>query len=116
MQTGLLLCIQEKSWRRELVKKYFLDIDTPYTWALLNAAPSLELERKQQLFSIEGTPPDLIHPPKGCPFAERCKYCMSICTEVEPPEYEFEDGHKACCWLYHPQSEYREIDFSKEEL
>lgn len=88
----------------------------PYTWALLNAAPSLELERRQQLFSIEGTPPDLIHPPKGCPFAERCKYCMSICTEVEPPEYEFEDGHKACCWLYHPQSEYREIDFSKEEL
>lgn len=44
----------------------------PYTWALLKAAPDMELGSKQKLVAIEGTPPDLILPPKGCPFAERC--------------------------------------------
>lgn len=86
----------------------------PYTWALLNAAPNLELGHKQTLLSIEGTPPDLINPPKGCPFAARCKFCMNICTEEAPEEYEFEEGHKVACWLYHPESGYNDIDFSKE--
>ena len=57
----------------------------PYTWALLNAAPSLEIKNNRKLISIEGTPPDLINPPKGCPFASRCKYCMNICVEAAPP-------------------------------
>lgn len=56
----------------------------PYTWALLNAAPSLEIKNNRKLISIEGTPPDLINPPKGCPFASRCKYCMNICVEGCP--------------------------------
>lgn len=107
----------------------------PYTWALLNAAPSLELENKQQLVSIEGTPPDLIDPPAGCPFAARCKYCMNICTEALPPEYvmpakvgrtdtagaakreETVSGkkeHRTACWLYHPDSGYQDIEFDKE--
>lgn len=86
----------------------------PYTWALLKAAPSLELGHKQQLVSIEGTPPDLINPPKGCPFAARCKYCMNACVEAMPPEWEFEEGHKVSCWLYHPESGQQNIDFSKE--
>lgn len=86
----------------------------PYTWALLNAAPSLELENKQQLISIEGTPPDLIDPPAGCPFAARCRYCMNICVEELPPEYRFEEGHVAACWLRHPESGYSDIDFDKE--
>ena len=74
----------------------------PYTWALLNAAPSLEIENNRELVSIEGTPPDLINPPKGCPFASRCKYCMNICAEAVPPEYDYGTGHKVSCWLYHP--------------
>lgn len=86
----------------------------PYTWALLNAAPNLELGHKQTLLSIEGTPPDLINPPKGCPFAARCKYCMNICAEEAPDSYEFETGHEVSCWLYHPESGYADIDFSKE--
>ena len=86
----------------------------PYTWSLLNAAPNLELGHKQKLLSIEGTPPDLIHPPKGCPFAARCKFCMNVCVDEVPDEYEFEDGHKTACWLYHPESGYQNIDFDKE--
>lgn len=86
----------------------------PYTWALLKAAPSLELDHKQELMSIEGTPPDLIGPPSGCPFAARCRYCMNICTEEMPPEYEFEGEHRAMCWLYHPESGYQNIEFGRE--
>ena len=92
----------------------FYQYKHPYTWALLNAAPNLELGHKQKLVSIEGTPPDLICPPEGCPFAERCKHCMKICVEAMPPEYEFEPGHKAACWLYHPDSVYQDIDLTEE--
>ena len=86
----------------------------PYTWALLNAAPSLEIKNNRKLISIEGTPPDLINPPKVCPFASRCKYCMNICVEAAPPEYDYGAGHKVSCWLYHPESGYQDIDFNKE--
>lgn len=74
----------------------------PYTLALLSAVPRLDLKNKQELASIEGTPPDLIAPPKGCPFSTRCQYCMEICCEKAPEHTEFEDGHIAACWLHHP--------------
>lgn len=92
----------------------FYDQKHPYTWALLNAAPNLELENKQTLVAIEGTPPDLINPPAGCPFAARCPHCMQICTEEFPPEYEFGDGHVAACWLRHPDSGYADMNFGEE--
>lgn len=94
--------------------KIFSSHRHPYTWALLNAAPSLEIKNNRKLISIEGTPPDLINPPKGCPFASRCKYCMNICVEATPPEYDYGAGHKVSCWLYHPESGYQDIDFNKE--
>lgn len=87
----------------------------PYTWALLNAAPNLELTNKQTLVSIEGTPPDLINPPQGCPFAARCKYCMNVCVEAMPPEYEFSKEHFAACWLRHPDSGHCNLDFNDKE-
>lgn len=74
----------------------------PYTLALLNAVPRLDLKNKQELSSIEGTPPDLIAPPKGCPFSTRCKYCMEICCEKAPEYTGFGEGHVAACWLHHP--------------
>ncbi len=72
----------------------------PYTNALLEAVPRLDLVNKQVLSSIEGTPPDLLNPPAGCPFCTRCKYCMEICCTEEPPAAAFEEGHEASCWLY----------------
>ena len=72
----------------------------PYTNALLEAVPRLDLQNKQQLASIEGTPPDLIAPPKGCPFAARCQYAMKICHE-QIPEITKEGEHEVRCWLCH---------------
>lgn len=86
----------------------------PYTNALLEAVPRLDLQNKQQLASIEGTPPDLIAPPKGCPFCTRCKYCMEICCEQQPPVLNFGDGHEAGCWLYKLETPAADAPFTQE--
>ncbi|MDD4796502.1 MAG: ABC transporter ATP-binding protein [Eubacteriales bacterium] len=76
----------------------------PYTWGLLEARPRMDHDRKEQLLSIEGTPPDLLLPPKGCSFADRCTHCMRICKEEYPPEYDLGNGHISACWLHHPDA------------
>lgn len=86
----------------------------PYTNALLEAVPRLDLENKQELASIEGTPPDLIAPPKGCPFCTRCKYCMEVCCTEQPPVLEFGDGHQASCWLYGLEMPCADAPFTQE--
>jgi len=78
----------------------FYNSKHPYTRALLNSVPRLDLKNKQDLFQIEGTPPDLFAPPKGCPFSTRCKYCMNICLNQEADKIDFEGDHYAYCWLY----------------
>ena len=76
----------------------------PYTWALLESVPRLDLQNKQELASIPGMPPDLLNPPAGCPFCTRCKYCMPVCKEQMPEATDFENGHVAQCWLHHPMA------------
>lgn len=73
----------------------------PYTKALLESLPTTDLDKKNRLVSIPGTPPDLLSPPVGCPFAGRCKYTMKICTTQMPPHFEPSDNHKSACWLLH---------------
>lgn len=87
----------------------------PYTRALLKAVPRLNADKSQQLESIESTPPDLLAPPPGCPFAPRCQYCMGICKRLMPPKTEFEPGHTASCWLHDAQAPRTELnEFGKE--
>ena len=74
----------------------------PYTAALLRAVPRLDERSKKTLDSIEGSPPDLIAPPAGCPFAPRCPWAMPVCEREFPAETVFSDDHAACCWLHHP--------------
>ena len=74
----------------------------PYTQALLKSLPTVDSDRTERLVSIAGTPPDLLNPPKGCAFAARCKHCMKICQEEQPPEFNVGEGHVASCWLLHP--------------
>ncbi len=70
----------------------------PYTMGLLGSIPHVDGGEKRRLIPIDGTPPDLINPPKGCPFSTRCKYCMNVCTQEQPPYFE-EDKHRTMCWL-----------------
>ncbi|MBP1889184.1 oligopeptide transport system ATP-binding protein [Clostridium moniliforme] len=86
---------------RGTVKEIFCDSKHPYTWALLKSMPTLDTEHKGELYSISGTPPDLLNPPVGCPFAARCEYAMEICKEAMPEETIITDSHKVNCWLMH---------------
>lgn len=83
----------------------FYNTKHPYTLGLLKSIPKMtDRAAKQRLIPIDGTPPDLLKPPKGCPFAPRCDYAMKICME-QPPEYTFcSESHKSACHLLHPQA------------
>lgn len=72
----------------------------PYTIGLLNSMPRLDVEKdNNKLEPIQGTPPSLINPPVGCPFASRCKHAMNLCNKFIPNYYEVHEGHKSLCWL-----------------
>lgn len=99
----ILVMYAGKLVERGTTEEIFYDARHPYTRALLNAVPRLDTEEEQELESIQGTPPDLISPPKGCGFSQRCKKCMKICLDYEPESYDFGGTHTASCWLYHPE-------------
>ncbi len=76
----------------------------PYTWGLMKAVPKIHEEEKERLMTIPGLPPDLLSPPKGCPFALRCEHAMRICFEERPKFFKPEEGHKVACWLMDPRA------------
>ena len=80
----------------------FYDPRHPYTWALLSSMP--DLETKEKLEAIPGTPPDMILPPVGDAFAARNKYAMQIDYEEQPPAFRVSDTHWAATWLLHPDA------------
>ncbi|HIS92080.1 MAG TPA: ATP-binding cassette domain-containing protein [Candidatus Alectryocaccomicrobium excrementavium] len=74
----------------------------PYTWALLSSMP--DLETRERLEAIPGTPPNMIYPPKGDAFAERNRYAMKIDFERQPPAFPITETHWAATWLLHPDA------------
>ena len=82
------------------VRDIFYRARHPYTRALLNSQPSLMEDKEKMMQAIEGTPPDLLHPPAGCAFCARCSSVMEICRKQKPVLQEFEAEHFAACWLY----------------
>ena len=79
----------------------------PYTWALLSSLP--DLQTKERLISIPGTPPNMIYPPPGDAFSVRNKYAMKIDFEKEPPFFKITDTHYAATWLLHPKAKMPEL-------
>ena len=80
----------------------FYDPRHPYTWALLSSMP--DLDTKEKLDAIPGTPPNMIYPPIGDAFAERNKYALEIDYEMQPPMFKVNDTHFAATWLLHPNA------------
>jgi peptide/nickel transport system ATP-binding protein len=76
----------------------------PYTVGLMSSFPSIS-GPKRKLQGIPGTPPDLVSPPPGCPFAPRCPHVMSECLRVYPVLRTVGPGQLAACHLY---SEHKE--------
>ena len=84
------------------VEEIFFEPAHPYTWALLSSMP--DLQTKERLLAIPGTPPNMIYPPKGDAFAARNQYAMKIDFEKEPPFFKLSDTHMAATWLLHPMA------------
>ena len=80
-----------------LVDEIFYNPRHPYTWGLLCSMPSLEEEGS--LYTIPGTPPDLLNPPKGDAFALRSDYALDIDFEEMPPMFAVSNTHAAATWL-----------------
>ncbi len=80
----------------------------PYTWALLSSMP--DLDSKEKLESIPGTPPDMRFPPKGDAFADRNAYAMQIDFERQPPAFRISDTHWAATWLLHPDMPHKNVE------
>ncbi len=84
------------------VDEIFYDPRHPYNWGLLSSMPNLDT--KGELISIPGSPPNLMNPPKGDPFAARNEYAMAIDYQLEPPMYQITDTHYAASWLLHEKA------------
>ena len=70
-----------------------------YTKGLIRSIPRLDSTEHERLIPIEGTPVDLLNPPKGCPFAPRCDKCMKVCIREMPPMTNITDIHYTYCWM-----------------
>ena len=70
-----------------------------HTKGLIRSIPRIDTKEHERLIPIEGTPVDLLNPPKGCPFAPRCEECMKICLREMPPVTNFGEVHYTQCWL-----------------
>ncbi|MGN0933842.1 dipeptide ABC transporter ATP-binding protein [Falsigemmobacter intermedius] len=80
----------------------------PYTMGLTNAFPTLEGAQKE-LISIPGSPPDLLNPPPGCRFAERCPFATDLCRSEAPPLAKTGADRSAACHYPQKVAEFREI-------
>jgi peptide/nickel transport system ATP-binding protein len=68
----------------------------PYARGLLTAVPRLDRGRSARLATIDGAPPDLLSPPRGCRFHPRCRFAITVCQE-DPPFIAAEPGHLVAC-------------------
>ncbi|MCQ2554993.1 MAG: ABC transporter ATP-binding protein [Clostridia bacterium] len=80
-------------------EEIFYEALHPYTKGLQKAAPRLDEMGTGKLFTINGMPPELINPPIGCPFAERCSYATEKCSLEKPDTVKISETHSVACHL-----------------
>ena len=83
------------------VEDIFYNHQHPYTKGLYKSIPKSTKKDRSRLIPIEGSPPDLMNPPQGCPFSPRCPHTMKICLEKQAPLFEISKQHTSACWLQH---------------
>ena len=82
------------------VDRLFANPQHPYTQRLLESIPRLNMSKDEPLIPIEGSPPNLMSPPAGCPFWNRCHEAMQICHKQNPPAHLVEEEHRSFCWKH----------------
>lgn len=86
-----------------LVEEIFYQPAHQYTIGLKKSIPDINKVGGDRLFSIAGSPPSLLDPPKGCPFYARCDKAMVVCVEHCPPYFHLSPTHRSMCWLLDPE-------------
>ena len=86
-----------------LINDIFYDPRHPYTWGLLSAMPDLETD-DERLYTIPGSPPNLLHEKPGDAFAPRNKYALVLDDKADPPMFKITDTHYAATWLLDPRA------------
>ncbi|MFM8968725.1 MAG: ABC transporter ATP-binding protein [Actinomycetota bacterium] len=76
----------------------FANMKMPYTQALLNSIPNIEMKSGARLQVIEGRLPNPVDRPKGCGFVTRCTYAQQKCHDEHPPLVDAGNGHLYRCW------------------
>ncbi|MCL5951283.1 MAG: ABC transporter ATP-binding protein [Chloroflexi bacterium] len=79
----------------------------PYTLGLRNAFPSMKQDRI--LISIPGSPPNLVNPPPGCRFYDRCPFHSNVCREEMPPLTQVTSDQSTACHHWTRIEEIREL-------
>jgi oligopeptide transport system ATP-binding protein len=74
----------------------FYDPRHPYTWALLGSVP--DLETKEKLNAIPGTPPNMLIPAKGDAFTPRNVNALEVDSLYQPPFFDISETHKVATW------------------
>ena len=96
------------------VEEIFYEPAHPYTWGLLSAMPDLDTD-DERLYSIPGSPPNLLHEPKGDAFAARNRFALKIDEKEAPPQFKITDTHFAATWLLHPDAQKVEMPAELKE-
>ena len=86
-----------------LTNEVFYDPKHPYTWGLLSAMPDLETD-DDRLYTIPGSPPNLLHEVKGDAFSPRNRFALEIDDIEEPPMFQITKNHFAATWLLDPRA------------
>lgn len=99
---------------RGTIDEIFYDPRHPYTWGLLSAMPDLDTA-DDRLYTIPGSPPNLLHEVKGDAFAPRNAYALKIDSRLEPPMFQVSPTHYAATWLLHPNAPKTEMPSELKE-
>lgn len=93
------------------INEIFYDPRHPYTWGLLSAMPDLDTD-DERLYTIPGSPPNLLHERPGDAFAPRNRYALVVDDKADPPMFPITDTHSAATWLLDPRAP--KIEMPKE--
>ncbi|EGC82014.1 MULTISPECIES: ABC transporter ATP-binding protein [Anaerococcus] len=107
-EVAVMYCgqIVEQSPVEFIFKHDITDYNHPYTVALLNSIPSITSDRNERLDIIPGSVPHPLNLPKGCKFADRCKFATKKCIEEMPDLVSVNENQKIRC--HYPNRKERE--------
>lgn len=81
-----------------MTDEIFYNPSHPYTKGLLKSIPRIDEEEKSKLYSIPGSPPNLVNLPEACPFYPRCDRKIEICTKSVPELKQISETHRLACF------------------